>query len=92
MTFKISTAKSARHNRRNWREDMPPESFRIKVADAVTAAGNGNKLAQALGVTRGAVYQWKPPYRHDPYLPLKAAVQFVNTPELWERYQELFGD
>ena len=86
MVIKI---KSARNNRLNWKEDMPPEAFRIEVEDAIAAAGNGNKLAAALGITRGAVYQWRPPYRHDPYLPLKMAMRFLANDELMKAYKNL---
>ena len=85
MTFVI---KSARHNRKNWKEDLPPEGLRIKVDDAIKAAGSGARLAAELGITRGAVYQWKPPYRHDPYMPLKMAVRFISNNRLMRAYKE----
>jgi len=78
-------AKSARNNRKNWKEDLPPKQFRVKVEDAIKVAGNQNRLAKALGISRGAVYQWRPPYRHDPYMPLKSAIAFLEIPEYREK-------
>lgn len=74
--------KSARHNRMNWKEDMPPQSLRIEVSEAIEAAGTGAALARELGITRAAVYQWRPPYRHDPYMPIKMAARFLENKTL----------
>ena len=90
MAFKASKGKpkSARGNRKEWRASLPPHQFRIKIRYAIEAAGNSARLAKALGLTRGAVYQWSPPYRHDPYMPLEAAIRFTENKKLMERYNQ----
>lgn len=88
MPIKIQP-KSARNLRQNWEADMPPKKYQVRIDDAVKAAGNRNKLAEALGVTRSAVYQWRPPYRHDPYLPLKSAIKFTKNRKLMKQLREL---
>lgn len=84
MAFPATKPKSARNHRKEWRSSMPPPQYRIKVKDAIKAAGNGKRLADALGLTRGAVYQWVPPYRHDPYMPLAAAIKFTENQVLMD--------
>lgn len=91
MGFKIKP-KSAKGLRRDWRADKPPKRFRVRVQDAIDAAGNPNQLANALGLTRSAVYQWLPPYRHDPYMPIKAAITFLDNDELRSRWEEIRED
>ena len=75
MAIKV---KSAKQKRKYWRNDMPPKEKRILVEDAIAAAGNPNRLAKKLGITRSAVYQWRPPYRMDPYLPIEMAEKFMK--------------
>lgn len=91
MGFKIKP-KSAKGLRKDWRADKPPKKYQVRVQDAIDSAGNANQLAQALGLTRSAVYQWLPPYRHDPFLPLKAAITFLDNAELKGRWQKLVAE
>lgn len=80
---------SARGHRKDWRHDIPPKQYQITVDEAFALTGNGNQLADAIGLTRSAVYQWKPPYRLDPYIPLNAAVRIMNNPELKKKLKEI---
>lgn len=69
--------------------ETPPKNVRVLVADAIAAAGNKNRLAVALGITRGAVLQWEPQHRDSPYLPIISAVHFLNIPKLKKRWKEI---
>jgi hypothetical protein len=91
MAIKIEP-KSARNLRKDWKADLPPKRYRIRIDDAIEVAGNPNKLAIALGVTRSAVYQWRPPYRHDPYLPLKSAIKFLDNKTFRKKLKEIHGE
>lgn len=84
--------RSAKQNRKDWKDDMPPKAYRVRVEDAICAAGNPNLLARKLGITRGAVYQWRPPYRMDPYMPLRSAMKFLEDDDLRERWLKLQED
>jgi DNA-binding transcriptional regulator YdaS (Cro superfamily) len=80
MGFKI--------NRKDWKEDLPPKKFQILTEDAINCVGNANRLANALGITRAAVYQWSPRYRADPFMPLKMAIRFMDNKELRKALKE----
>jgi transposase len=69
---------SGRQHRLNWKERMPPVKYRVFIADAVELAGSPSNLAKILGITRSAVYQWRPPYRNDPYMPEKMAKRLLD--------------
>lgn len=84
----MSFAVTAKIKRKDWKEDMPPNKYRILVTDAIACAGNANQLSKMLGITRAAVYQWLPRYRADPYMPIKMAVRFMEIPELRNKLRE----
>ncbi len=69
---------SARSHRVEWSEKLPPVNQRVFVDDAIQLAGGACNLARILGITRSAVYQWRPPYRFDPYMPVQAAKRFLS--------------
>ena len=88
----MSTAKkyipaSGRRHRIGWEDDLPPEPFRVTLEEAVKLAGNKNKLARVLGITRSAVYQWYPPYRMDKYLPIISAMKLLSIDAIREQLQ-----
>ena len=75
--------KSSKKNRIGWAESLPPKDYRIFVDRAIKVCGSAVALAKILGITRSAVYQWRAPYRFDPYMPEKAARKLIDeNPEL----------
>jgi hypothetical protein len=88
-TKKKKAPASAKNKRKDWQSSLPPESCRILIKDAVRVAGNRLKLAEMLGITRSAVYQWEPPYRHDPYMPVVSAIRFLDIEGNAEALQKM---
>ena len=89
MSFPV---KNPRASRRQWYKNEPPKKYQILVEDAIAAAGNPNQLSTILGITRGAVYQWRPPYRVSPYIPTKAAVEFLSHPGLVREWRRIIKE
>jgi hypothetical protein len=76
-------AKSGRKHRTDWQENLPPEDSRVFIDDAIEVTGGACNLARILGITRSAVYQWRPPYRFDPYMPMESAKRLLEeNPEI----------
>ena len=75
---------SARHNRVEWWKKPAPENYRILYSEALDHYGNANRLAKILGITRSAVYQWRPPYRYDPYIPEEHAKVLIERDPIWK--------
>lgn len=86
-TSKKYSPSSARKHRIGWEGDKPPEQFRVTLEEAVALAGNKNKLARVLGITRSAVYQWYPPYRMDKYIPIISAMKLLSIDAMREQLQ-----
>ena len=70
--------KSGRQHRTEWAEDVPDVKYRVFVDDAIKVVGGAVQLARILGITRSAVYQWRPPYRNDPYMPVESAKRLLK--------------
>ena len=70
--------KSGRQHRTEWQDDLPDVKYRVFVDDAIIVAGGAVQLAKILGITRSAVYQWRPPYRNDPYMPVESAKRLLK--------------
>ena len=74
---------SGRQHRTDWKENLPDVKYRVFVADAIKIVGSAAALARILGITRSAIYQWRPPYRHDPYMPEIMAKRLLKeNPEI----------
>jgi len=74
---------SGRQHRTNWKDNLPPVKYRVFIADAINVVGSAAALARMLGITRSAVYQWRPPYRNDPYMPEAMAKRLIEeNPEI----------
>jgi len=81
---------SGRQHRTEWREDLPDVNNRVFIDDAIKVVGGAVQLAKLLGITRSAVYQWRPPYRNDPYMPLESAKRLLKeNPELREKLKSV---
>ena len=73
---------SAREHMRGWKEKKPPKESRVLIKTAIKVMGGAIPLSRFLGITRSAVYQWMPPYRYSPYMPIKMADRFLDDPEI----------
>ena len=81
---KYKDVPSARGHLKEWKDKKPPVEVRIKISEAIELMGGAIPLSRFLGITRSAVYQWMPPYRFSPYMPIKMAERFLADPNMRE--------
>ena len=84
-----SNPSSARQHMSKWKHKPPIIKDRVLIKHAIIVAGNENRLANLLGITRSAVYQWQEPYRLSPYLPRKMANKILSVEGVREKLHEL---
>jgi len=81
---------SGRQHRTEWADKLPDVKFRVFIDDAIKVAGGAVQLARILGITRSAIYQWRPPYRFDPYMPVSSARRLLKeNPEFKAELKKL---
>lgn len=81
--------KSARGHLIGWRDKIPPKNQRVLISNALIVAGNAPALAKLLGITRSSVYQWMPPYRYSPYMPIRMAERLLEDPVIRRELKKL---